>query len=37
VVGEVELEAERRGERFEDAASGGDDLAAYAITWDEAW
>jgi len=36
VVAEVEFEAEGGGERFENAAAGGDDFAADAIAGDEA-
>lgn len=36
VVREAELEAKRRRERLEDAAAGGDDFAANAVTGDEA-
>jgi len=36
VVREGEVEAEGGGERFEDAAAGGDDFAADAVAWDEA-
>lgn len=35
-VDKVELELERRGERLEDAAAGGDDFLADAVTGDEA-
>ncbi|KAJ8105582.1 hypothetical protein OPT61_g10086 [Boeremia exigua] len=37
VVREAELQAERRRERLEDAAAGGDHLAADAVAGDEAW
>jgi hypothetical protein len=36
MVREVELQAERGGQGFENAAAGGDDFAADAVTWDEA-
>jgi hypothetical protein len=36
-VDKVELELERRGQRFEEAAAGGDDFLADAVTGDEAW
>jgi hypothetical protein len=35
-VDKVELELERGGEGFEDAAAGGDDFLADAVTGDEA-
>jgi hypothetical protein len=35
VVREAELQAEGRGQRLEDAAAGGDDFAANAVTRDE--
>lgn len=35
-VDEIKLELERSGERFEDAAAGGDDFLADAVTGDEA-
>jgi hypothetical protein len=36
VVAEVEFQAERGGEGFEDAPAGGDDFAADAVAGDEA-
>jgi hypothetical protein len=36
-VDKVELELERRRERLEDAAAGGDDFLADAVTGDEPW
>lgn len=36
-VDKVELEAERGGEGFEDAATGGDDLFADAVTRDKTY
>jgi hypothetical protein len=37
VVREAELQAKGRGECLKDAAAGGDDFAANAVTGDEAW
>lgn len=37
MVREVEFEAEGGGQGFEDAAAGGDDFAADAVSGDETW